>query len=219
MTRTTACDWTRTGAVSLVRGALQDGVLVPLVKALSAPFHALGVDAAEVHGPLVIVANHGSHLDTPAILAALPPHIRHRTAVAAAADYFYRNRLLGAAASVGIGTFAFPRRGAAGTRQAAALLCAGWNVLLFPQGTRGSADAEWQPFKSGVGHLVAETGAAVLPVGVYGTRAAWPRGQRLPRRGPIEVRLGSVWQPSDNMRPAEIVAEVERRVAALASTR
>jgi len=217
MTRSAARDWPRTGAVSLVRDALQDGLVVPLVKAYCSPFRAVDATDGKLRGPLVMVANHGSHLDTPAILAALSPHIRHRTAVAAAADYFYRNRLLGAAASVGIGTFAFTRHGRAGMRQAEALLAAGWNVLVFPQGTRGDADADWLPFKGGVGQVVFETGAAVLPIGVCGSRAAWPRGQRLPRRAPIEVRLGSVWQPPAGMPAAEIVAEVERQVAALAS--
>jgi len=86
---------------------------------------------------------------------------------------------------------------------------------VFPQGTRGNAGEQWQPFKTGVGHVAAETGAAVLPIGVCGSRAAWPRGQRLPRRGAIEVRLGEVWQPTAGMAPAAIVAELKQRVAAL----
>ena len=45
-------------------------------------------------GPVILVANHVSHLDTPVILAALPRRLRKRTVVAAAADYFYRNRLV-----------------------------------------------------------------------------------------------------------------------------
>ena len=42
--------------------------------------------------PVVFVANHSSHLDTPTILRSLPRKWRQRTAVAAAADYFYKNR-------------------------------------------------------------------------------------------------------------------------------
>jgi 1-acyl-sn-glycerol-3-phosphate acyltransferase len=162
------------------------------------------------------VANHGSHLDTPALLAALPRSVRHRTAVAAAADYFYRSRLLGAACSLGVGTFAFPRQGRVGTQRAAELLADGWNVLLFPQGTRGSSDQ--LPFRHGVGYLLAETGAPVLPVGIAGSRELWPRGQKLPRRGPLEVRIGEVWQPDPDLSSHEIVAELTRRVNALTSS-
>jgi 1-acyl-sn-glycerol-3-phosphate acyltransferase len=204
-----------TAITCLVRRAFQDALLLPLVRGYCSPFRTSG-QLGVGQGPLVIVANHASHMDTPAILAALPPRIRHRTCVAAAADYFYRNPLLGAATTVGIGTFAFARHGRGGTDTAAELLRDGWNVLIFPQGTRGATD-EWLPFRSGVGHLVAETGARVLPIGVRGTRRMWPRGQRLPRRGAIDVRLGDIWLPEAELPAGAIVAELERRVASLAS--
>jgi 1-acyl-sn-glycerol-3-phosphate acyltransferase len=187
-------------------------VLIPALRAYCRPFRSVSSgDVRCLKGPLLIAANHASHLDAPAILAALPAHIRHRTAVAAAADYFYRWRMAGAAASLGLGTFAFPRQGRDGPTQAAKLLAQGWNVLLFPQGSRGS-DATWRPFRAGIGHLAAQSGVAILPVAVRGTRELWPRGQRLPRRGGLEVRLGKVWQPEPDLCPAAIVAELERRV-------
>ena len=49
--------------------------------------------AAEPSKPVIFVANHSSHLDTPTILRAMPPRWRKRTAVAAAADYFYKSRI------------------------------------------------------------------------------------------------------------------------------
>ena len=48
---------------------------------------------SSLKGPVILVANHASHMDTPVILSALPRKLRKRTAVAAAADYFYRNKL------------------------------------------------------------------------------------------------------------------------------
>ena len=212
---TTAHDWARTGPPTLVRCVFQDGVLVPAVRAFCTPFRTVRSGTQQgLDEPVLIVANHASHLDTPAILAALPPGIRHRTAVAAAADYFYKHRLVGAAASLGIGTFAFPRHGREGTEHAAALLAEGWNVLIFPQGSRGGDEA-WQPFRHGVGHLLARTGVAALPVAVRGSRDVWPRGQRLPRRGRIEVRLGQLWRPEPRTSPVAIATELERRVLEL----
>ena len=62
---------------------------------LHAP-HGLGREHLDsVEPPVVFVANHSSHMDTPAILRALPHRWRRRTAVAAAADYFYAKRRLG----------------------------------------------------------------------------------------------------------------------------
>ena len=204
--------WSRSTPCNVIRTVLQNLVLLPTVRAYCAPFKT----SSECHelnnlsGPLVIVANHASHLDTPAILAALPSGIRHHTAVAAAADYFYRNPLLGAAVSVGIGTFPFPRAGRAGTDRAAQLLSEGQSVLLFPQGSRAG-----DRFRAGVGYLLAETGASALPVGLSGCHEVWPRGRALPRRGCVHVRIGRPWKPETGMAPRAVVEELERQVAAL----
>lgn len=153
----------------LVRSAFQDCVLVPAVRVFCAPLRtSRAAELDLLSGPMVIVANHASHLDIPALLAALPPRLRHRTAVAAAADYFYRSPLLGAACTVGIGTFPFSRQGRDGTHRAAELLADGWNVALFPQGSRGAADH--LPFRLGVGHLLLQSRVAALPIGISGTR-------------------------------------------------
>ena len=61
-------------------------------------------------GPVILVANHASHMDTPVILSALPRQLRKRTAVAAAADYFYRNRLTASLVSLIFNTVPIERR-------------------------------------------------------------------------------------------------------------
>jgi 1-acyl-sn-glycerol-3-phosphate acyltransferase len=208
-------DWTRWLPCNLFRAALQDALILPAVRAYCAPFRARAeTDVTTLRGPVVIVANHASHLDTPAILAALPASIRHRTAVAAAADYFYRDRLVGAAMSLGIGAFPFPRKGRAGIEHAADLLADGWSVLLFPEGTRGS-DGAVHAFRMGIGYLLADRVVPVLPVAIMGSHVLWPRGRALPRRGALEVRLGAPWLPEAGMEPRAIVEELERRVTAL----
>ena len=61
--------------------------------------------------PVIFVANHSSHMDTPTILRALPRQWRQRTAVAAAADYFYRKRWVAAAVSLLFAAVPISRRG------------------------------------------------------------------------------------------------------------
>ena len=209
--------WSRRGPCRLARTALQDGLLVPAVRAWGAPYRAHGAAALlDLDEPVVIVANHASHLDAPALLAALPAPVRRRTAVAAAADYFYRDRLVGLAVTLGIGAFPFPRHGTDGLAQAARLLGGGDNVLLFPEGTR-STDGGQHVFRDGVGHLLRATGAPVVPAAIRGSHALWPRGQRLPRRGPLEVRFGGAWRPGPDLDARAISTELGRRVALLAN--
>ena len=79
-------------------------------------------------------------MDTPVILSALPRKLRKRTAVAAAADYFYRNRLVASLVSLIFNTVPIERKGGGGLTKDAShldtLLDQGWNLLLYPEGTR-----------------------------------------------------------------------------------
>jgi putative phosphoserine phosphatase/1-acylglycerol-3-phosphate O-acyltransferase len=68
-------------------------------------------------------------------------------------------------------------------REAAAALRAGEVVLVLPQGTIPRGEAFFDPVlrgKTGVARLAAETGAAVVPVGLWGTEQVWPRSSSLP---------------------------------------
>jgi 1-acyl-sn-glycerol-3-phosphate acyltransferase len=155
-----------------------------------------------VRPPVVFVANHSSHMDTPAILRALPRPWRQRTAVAAAADYFYRKRWVAAAVSLLFSTVPISRRGGGMDKGAAdhlhRLLSQRWNLLLYPEGTR-SRDGSRGKLHSGAAVLAAAHDVAILPIYVAGTRDAMPPGRswprrwragRLLRRYPISVRFG-----------------------------
>jgi 1-acyl-sn-glycerol-3-phosphate acyltransferase len=186
-------------------------LLAALIRAWCTPFQSVSVPEVE---NVVFVANHASHLDAPAILAGLPARHRGRVAIAAAEDYFYCHRMRRWLVSLGLGTFPFPRQGRLGLQRAQVRLAAGSSVLLFPEGTR-SPDGHQQPFRHGVGHLLLESGVPAVPVAVVGAHALWPRGQRLPRRGPLTVRFGQPWTPRPGQSAAEIAGELHARVAAL----
>jgi 1-acyl-sn-glycerol-3-phosphate acyltransferase len=148
--------------------------------------------AALPPGPCVIVANHRSHADTAALLAALPA--RRRPAVAAAADYWFgggpRRWICQALCA------AFPVRrvggGSADLAAAARLLTAGRDVIVFPEGTR-SRDGRTGDFHRGAARLATAAGVPLVPVGLSGTRTLLPpSGSPLrPHRVAVAVRFGT----------------------------
>jgi 1-acyl-sn-glycerol-3-phosphate acyltransferase len=205
--------WPRSRSAVLLRALIQRALLIPLVRWLCRPLRVEGRGGvARLDGPAVFVANHASHADTALILAALPPRIRHRTAVAAAEDYFFNGRARGTAATLVIGAFPFPRRGTTGLARTQLHLDEGWSVLLFPEGTR-SADGAVAPFKRGIGALAA-AGATIVPVGIAGTRDVLPKGSRIPRQTPAAVVFGSPTR-FDHAPPEEIAERLQRRVSRL----
>jgi 1-acyl-sn-glycerol-3-phosphate acyltransferase len=161
-------------------------------------------------GPVILVANHASHMDTPVILSALPRKLRKRTAVAAAADYFYRNKLTASLVSLIFNTVPIERRKAApdsvtpkSTSHLDTLLDDGWNLLLFPEGTRSRGGAPGR-VRRGAAVLAAAHNLAIVPIKVTGTADAmppgryWPkrlRGRLFSRRHRITVSFGEPIQP------------------------
>ena len=78
--------WARTPAAVAVRSGIRQAVLKPLTYTVSAP-DVTGLDRLErLTGPVVFVANHSSHLDTPLILSSLPERFARRLAGGGAAE-------------------------------------------------------------------------------------------------------------------------------------
>jgi 1-acyl-sn-glycerol-3-phosphate acyltransferase len=66
--------------------------------------------------------------------------------------------------------------------------------------------------------LARAAGVPVVPVGIVGTHALWPRGQPFPRRGPVSVCFGEAWKPDPALTPAAIADELAARCCAAAAT-
>ena len=172
-------------------------------------------------GPCVIVANHCSHADTAALIAALPA--RRRPAVAAAADYWFRGGLRPRICRALCAAFPVRRTGGGSADLAAAvrLLAAGQDVIVFPEGTR-SRDGFPGEFHRGAARLAAAAGVPLVPVGIGGTRALLPPGgASRPRRAAVTVRIGAPVSTAE-VRTAGagaldgVTAEARERVMALA---
>jgi 1-acyl-sn-glycerol-3-phosphate acyltransferase len=143
--------------------------------------------------------------------------VRSRTAVAAAAEYFFDGGMLGPVTALAFGAFPFGRveRVRASLDRVGGFLGDGWNVLLFPEGGR-SASGVLAPFKDGIGLLVTDLGVHVLPVHVDGAHEILPKGARLPRRrGRVTVRFGPPLAMPAGASIAEATARVEEAVRAL----
>jgi 1-acyl-sn-glycerol-3-phosphate acyltransferase len=209
-------DWGRGPLATVVRSVLQALLLFPVMRWLGRPLRVGGRDRLE-SGPYVFVANHASHADTAALLAALPPRLRRCTAPAAAEDYFFTSRLRGAIVTLLTGAFPFPRRGRAGLWRAEALLRRGWSIVLFPEGTR-SCDGRVHEFKGGAA-LLARRGWSVVPVGIAGARDVLPKGGRLPARSPVTVVFGNPLRLDDSGETTRRLEESVRVLAAEADRR
>jgi 1-acyl-sn-glycerol-3-phosphate acyltransferase len=171
----------------------------------------LTVTGALPPGGCVVVANHSSHADTAALLAAIDS--RHAPRVAAAADYWFRAGWLAAVGRALAAAFPVRRSGGGSTDLAAAvtLLRAGRAVVVYPEGSRG--DGAVGRFHSGAFRLAAAAGVPVVPVGIAGTARLLPKRGRL-RPGPVAVRIG----PPVDADPEVARAEVARLAAEPAPT-
>jgi 1-acyl-sn-glycerol-3-phosphate acyltransferase len=218
--------WARCAPARLARESILQGFFAPAM----AWYVHRRIEGREVFDqlrpPVVFVANHSSHMDTPAILRALPRKWRQRTAVAAAADYFYKKRWVAAAVSLLFSTVPIERKGGGMEKGSAdhlhRLLRQRWNLLLYPEGTR-SRDGSRGKLHSGAAVLAAAHDVAILPIFVSGTREAMPPGLVWPkrlraghilRRHPICVRFGPPIRPLPGEHRNETMARVQAWFAA-----
>ena len=159
-------------------------------------------------------------MDTPAILRALPGKWRRRTAVAAAADYFYRKRGVAQIMSLVFNTVPVRRNGgglAPGSASHLDRLIGGrWSLLLFAEGTR-SRDGNVGRLRSGAAVLAAEHDLAIVPIHVSGTRDAMPPGSKWMHRRPgrpvsgrhrTEIRFGEPIRPREGESRTDVMERV-----------
>lgn len=172
---TSAVQPARPGAVFFVGRA----VLTPLLWLLYRP-RVTGRDAFPSEGPVLLVSNHLSMLDTVLIASFAPRKVQFLAKASlfsgAIRGWFFR----------GIGAVPVERASASDSQLALQagkdVLDAGSVFVVFPEGSR-SHDGRLYRGKSGAAWLALATGATVVPVGVQGTNRKLrdPRSGRRPR--------------------------------------
>jgi long-chain acyl-CoA synthetase len=209
--------WARATPVRLIRAFLQQAVLFPLLSRVCRPLRVEGREHLRgLRPPLLLVANHSSHLDTVVLLRALPAAVRGRIAVAAAADYFYTRAPLALFVTLALGAFPLARTGRVrpSLEYCGELVDAGWALLVYPEGTR-SPDGRLQPFRAGIGLLAAELRVPVVPAYLSGLQARLPRGAGWPRPGPVGVRFGPPLRVRPGTPYAAVTAQLEAAMRGL----
>jgi len=212
-----ATEWARTPAARLARAVVLDTVIRPAVGVLASPTVA-GLDRLEgLRGPLIFVANHASHLDTPLLLSSVPQRFRHRMVVAGAADYFFDRRGKAVVSALALGAVPIDRTSVSrrSLHQLEELLADGWNVIIFPEGGR-TPDGWGREFKAGAAYLATRASVPVVPVHLEGSRRVWRKGGHL-RPATTSVTFGSVLRPGGTLSDARALAgAMEEAIAVLA---
>lgn len=138
----------------------------------------------------LVVANHASHLDMGLVKMALGDQ-GGRLVALAARDYFFDTSWKRAYFENFTSLIPMDRQGSLreSLRLAGESLTQGFNLLIFPEGTR-SPNGELQEFKPTTGYLALSYGVDILPLYLKGTYDALPKGAWWPKFEKLEVRIG-----------------------------
>jgi putative phosphoserine phosphatase/1-acylglycerol-3-phosphate O-acyltransferase len=190
--------WDRPPGVPSILGLEPYHLLRPFVRSLSFPyarFDIAGVENVPARGPVLLASNHRSYFDVAAL--ALVARAIGRPVRFLGKKEIFDAPVVGMIARA-IGGIAVDRGSGSSRplREAEAALKAGEVVIVLPQGTIPRGYDFFDPVlhgKTGTARLAASTGAAVVPVGLWGTEKVWPRSARVPDftlvRNPPRVRV------------------------------
>ena len=225
--------WNRSALVRGMRCIALEGLALPIFRQMLVSFSIEGIEhLADVKPPVIFAANHNSHLDAIAILAALPPRLRRRLAPAMSQDYFLSywdwrqtrfEETLKIAGQYYLATFlvnAYPLpQKMSGTRRAlrytGELVDEGFCPLVFPEGER-SPDGRMRPFKSGIGLMALRLGVPVVPIRLDGLFEIYSLHHEWPNPGSVRVRFGKPLSFSGQADYERVAQAVERAVLRLA---
>lgn len=141
----------------------------------------------------IYFANHTSHMDTLAIIAALPTDARADVKPIAAADYWGRNAFLRYIAQRGLNAVLIDRKPTSGHNLMEPIIkvvAAGHSIIIFPEGTR-STHALPGPFKSGLYRLSQNfPDVELVPIYLENLHRSMPKGKHFPLPILCTIRIG-----------------------------
>ncbi len=169
-------------AVQLATDTLYDKVLDTRVE---------GTDNVPQHVNFIVAPNHTSHLDTGLVKKALGD-MAEQTVAVAAAEYGFDTKYKRAYMNNFTTLVPIERTGSLrqSLRHVTQILNDGYNALIFPEGGRQESGqiAEFKPI---IGYLALNQKIGILPIYIWGTYDAFPKGTILPRGKSIGAKVGA----------------------------
>ena len=204
----------RSKAPSGQRESLSRHVFKILLRAYMRAWHDLEVTDAQyapTHGPVLVMTNHASILDTPILMAADP---YSSTAMVAKASMFrvpVVSRLLKSWRAIPV-----ERQGddVASVRALLGALRDGCIVGVAPEGKR-SLNGRLGEINPVLARLAARSRVPIVPIGIVGAHLALPPGARFPRRTKIVIKVGRPFQLDPSLPGPEAASQIQAAIAAL----
>ena len=164
----------------------------------------IGISNLPKTGGVVVVSNHGSHLDPPIL-----GHALGRPVAFMAKSELFRVPIL---ASIISACGAYQVKRGAGDREALRTasnrLNKGWATGVFLDGTRQENGRVNDP-KAGAALLAGRTGCPILPVAIVNSHRAFPKGSILPRLVSIHLRVGELIQPPKTRKREDLTSKTK----------
>jgi 1-acyl-sn-glycerol-3-phosphate acyltransferase len=189
-----------------------------VVKAVAGPYMRLmhdlelrGGEYLPTRGPAIVVVNHASLLDVPALMV-LDPY--PNTATVVKASLFKVPILSWLLRQWGAIPVERQGRDSTGVRTMLAILRAGGVMAVAAEGRR-TRRGRLEPINLVLARIAASAGVPVVPVGISGSFAALPPGALLPRRHKILVRVGPPFRFERGTDGEAAAARIRAEIAAL----
>ncbi len=144
------------------------------------------------HVNFIVAPNHASHIDTGLVKRALGKDVAEQTVAVAAADYWFDTKYKRAYMNNFTTLVPIERTGSLrqSLRHVTRILNEGYNALIFPEGTR-SVTGEIAEFKPVIGYLALHQKIGILPIYLWGTFEAYPKGMTIPKRESLGAKVGA----------------------------
>jgi 1-acyl-sn-glycerol-3-phosphate acyltransferase len=161
-------------------------------------------------GASIVMANHSSNLDAPALIPLLPGRvvIYLKASLMKIPVLGYAMRLAGFIPVLRDGSVESAK---ATSALAQGELAHGSCLVLFPEGTR-SRDGALLPFKRGPFFLAMESGAPVVPVSIVGATRMLPKGSLKLKSGTVSVTFHAPLHPADYSEKEELMEAVRSAI-------
>ena len=143
------------------------------------------------HTNFIVAPNHTSHIDTGLVKKALGKDVAEQTVAVAAADYWFDTKYKRAYMNNFTTLVPIERTGSLrqSLRHVTQILSEGYNALIFPEGGRQES-GQITEFKPIIGYLALNQKIGILPIYIWGTYDAFPKGTIIPKGSSIGAKIG-----------------------------